>query len=475
MISVTENIAKLNQQENQLHSSLNNLRGQRSKVKEHRQLEKELSGVVSKRQNLQAWAVFELKMPVHRLNSPLLGIVKQLKITPGGMGEVWVSWDGLLQIPEQPNMLQIDGAAMAKIIAVGDRIKIRDGHEEAGKIFTVGRLLARGAVETRDENIFERQDWQKVEEADQELVQTETERDEDSIHSVRFSQEPQIIIESMEELSSTTPGITVTVDTTAITIQESKELTTDEERERHRLELKVELGFQEAVKALKELRDKKLYRSTHQTFEDYVVGRFGMQRAHAYRLINAAIVIENLSPIGDILPMNESQCREIAKLPSLEQQRKAWRQTLAGTGGKMPTIKQVKSIVERLKEKPLVKASEFCTVGDAFILTRLEGTERKYNGCWAIAGELRDFTIAVDVYDGELAVKPENLNPIDLPDVRRQLPQTLKRIKRLRNNNVEMLDRGASNILRDLGRQIYLTEFEADLLTFMEERYGIDD
>ncbi len=124
MISVTEEISLLTKQENQLHTSLDNLRGQRSKVKEHRQLEKELSVILGKRQNLQAWAVFELKMPVHRVNSPLLGIVKQLKITPGGMGEVWVSWDGLLQIPEQPNMLQIDGAAMAKIIVVGDRIEI---------------------------------------------------------------------------------------------------------------------------------------------------------------------------------------------------------------------------------------------------------------------------------------------------------------------------------------------------------------
>ena len=99
MISVTENIALLTWQENQLHTSLDNLRGQRSKVKEHRQLEKELSGVVSKRQNLQDWAVFELQMPVHRLNSPLLGIVEQLKITPGGMGEVWVSWDWVITNP----------------------------------------------------------------------------------------------------------------------------------------------------------------------------------------------------------------------------------------------------------------------------------------------------------------------------------------------------------------------------------------
>ena len=282
-----------------------------------------------------------------------------------------------------------------------------------------------------------------------------------------------MVTESIEESKGKTPTLTVTVDITAITVQESKELTTDEERERHRLELKVELGFQEAVKALKELRDKKLYRSTHQTFEDYVIGRFGMQRAHAYRLINAAVVIENLSPIGDILPMSDSQCREIAKLPSFEQQRKAWRQTLAGTGGKMPTIKQVKSIVERLKEKPLTLASDFCQIGDAFILTKLEGTERKYNGCWAIAQELRDFTIAVDVYDNTLTVKPDNLDPIDLPDVRRQLPQTLRRIKRLRESG--LLDRCVYTVLESFGRQTYLTDFEAELLTFMEQRYGIEN
>ena len=215
MISVTENIAKLSEQENQLHTSLDNLRGQRSKVKEHRQLEKELSGVVSKRQNLQAWAVFELKMPVHRLNSPLLGIVEQLKITPGGMGEVWVSWDGLLQIPEQPNMLQIDGAAMAKIIAVGDRVEIVEGHEEAGKIFTVERLLARGAVETTDEMVFEREEWQKVEEADQKLVQTKIEGDEYLIHNDSFSQEPQMVTEPAEESGSKTSETTITVNTTA--------------------------------------------------------------------------------------------------------------------------------------------------------------------------------------------------------------------------------------------------------------------
>ena len=462
MISVTEEISLLTRQEQSLHISLDNLRGQRSKVKEYKQVEKELAVVLRKSQNLQAWAVFEIGMPVHRINSSCLGIVKELKITPGGMGEVWVSWDGTIEIPEQPNLLQIDGAALAKIIAVGDRIEIVDGHELAGETFTVARLWARGAVETSTEQIFEREQWKKV----QSLIRGEG--DEDLIHSAIFNQETLMDNPLVDEIEDRAPQKTLTI---AATVQ-LEELTEDEEQERHRLELKVELGFREAIIALKNLRDKKLYRSTYRTFEEYVVNRFGMQRAHAYRLVNAAVVVENLSPIGDILPTTESQCREVAKLPTANQQREAWRQLLNSTGGKVPSAKEVKGIVNRLKEKPLVKASDFCNIGDAFILTRLEGTERKYNGCWAIASDLREFTITVDIYDGELAVKPENLDPIDLPDVRRQLPQTLKRIQKLRNAG--MLDRCAYTVLESLGRQTYLTDVEEVVLECLEKHYGIN-
>ncbi|PSB31365.1 hypothetical protein [Chlorogloea sp. CCALA 695] len=478
MISVTENIKKLSEQENQLHTSLDNLRGQRSKVKEHRQLEKELSGVVSKRQNLQAWAVFELKMPVHRVNSPLLGIVKQLSITPGGMGEVWVSWDGLLQIPEQPNLLQIDSAAMAKIIAVGDRIEIVEGHEEAGKIFTVERLLARGAVETTEEMVFEREEWQRIENSKPDALNHCKEPVDTNSSIPEITSKTQMVdLESRKELASYSEEVVVTVEAVVTTVQEIGELSQDEEKERHRLELKVERAYYEAGSALRELKDKRLYRSTHRTFDAYCQERFGLSSRHSYRLIEAANVVNNLKEFcdqfGHILPAKESVCRSLTIFQP-NQQIFAWQQILQETGGKHPTGKQVKGIVERLKEKPLVKASDFCTIGDAFILTRLEGAERKYNGCWAIAFEVRDFTIAVDVYDRELAVKPENLNPIDLPDVRRQLPETLKRIKRLRNN-AEMLDRGVYHALEGLGRQRYLTDFEEKLLTFMEQCYGIGD
>jgi hypothetical protein len=58
-------------------------------------------------------------------------------------------------------------------------------------------------------------------------------------------------------------------------------------------------------------------------------------------------------------------------------------------------------------------------------------------------------------------VKSENLRPIDDPDACHQLPEILKRTKRLRQ--VGLLDRGADAVLQHLGRQTYLTDLELEL------------
>ena len=83
---------------------------------------------------------------------------------------------------------------------------------------------------------------------------------------------------------------------TAVEVLE--ELTQDEEKERHRLELRVERAFYEAGAALRQLRLKKLYRSTHRTFEEYCYERFGYTRRRPYQLIEAAIVFENLCTLS---------------------------------------------------------------------------------------------------------------------------------------------------------------------------------
>ena len=270
----------------------------------------------------------------------------------------------------------------------------------------------------------------------------------------------------------------------ATLVEVEQALTPDEERERHRLEQKVERAFYEAGAALRDLRERRLYRSTHKTFEEYCLERFGFSRRHPYRLIDAASVVDNLCPNWtqnqreenlcasgiQITPTSEGQVRHLTKLQP-EEQRLCWQQAVDLADGKVPTGRIVKGVVERLKEKPLNLATDFCFVGDVFTLNRLEASERKYNGYPCVAVELHDFTINVEVYDTILAVKPENLKKIDAPDVRRQLPAIQKRIKRVRNAG--MLDRSTCAVLEHLGQQMYLTPMEEKLLCFLEKEYGV--
>lgn len=84
--------------------------------------------------------------------------------------------------------------------------------------------------------------------------------------------------------------------------------------------------FYQSGRALKQIREERLYRDAlFDNFDAYVRERWDMHRSHAYRLIQAATVMDNLSPIGDgILPQNESQTRVLAR-ENKEEQRRLWR------------------------------------------------------------------------------------------------------------------------------------------------------
>lgn len=255
-----------------------------------------------------------------------------------------------------------------------------------------------------------------------------------------------------------------------------EELTYDEERLRHHLELRVEKAFYEAGKALADLRNQRLYRSTHKTFESYCRDRFEFTHRHVNYLVAGSQVVENLQmgTIGSqILPTRERQVRPLVDLePDL--QCEIWQQAVESAGGKVPSGRVVQGIVERLKAKPLFLVKDFCQVGDVFVLTRLEAKEKKYNGCPCVATHLNDFTVIVDVHDTELTVKPDNLDKIDLPEVKQQLPQILKRIRRVRQVP-QFGDRVADTVLEHLGRQTYLTPLEDRILQLIEQECGAED
>ena len=64
--------------------------------------------------------------------------------------------------------------------------------------------------------------------------------------------------------------------------------------------------FVEVGKALAKIRDGKLYRETHTTFEAYCQERWGWNRDRAYKLIEGAEVSENVSKWIQTGPATES-------------------------------------------------------------------------------------------------------------------------------------------------------------------------
>ena len=91
---------------------------------------------------------------------------------------------------------------------------------------------------------------------------------------------------------------------------------------------KYRQDFYSVGKALTEIRDGRYYlKLSFKSFESYLRLRWDMGRSQAYRLIDAFCVIDNLSPIGEILPKNEAQARPLTKLDAFSQ-RRLWREFL---------------------------------------------------------------------------------------------------------------------------------------------------
>jgi hypothetical protein len=96
-------------------------------------------------------------------------------------------------------------------------------------------------------------------------------------------------------------------------------LTPAERHNRDGYEKVIHLGvtqFVEVGHALLQIRDRQLYRETHDTFEGYCSEKWSISRAHAYRLCEAATVVLNLPRDVSNLVTNEGQARELAKIPA---------------------------------------------------------------------------------------------------------------------------------------------------------------
>jgi hypothetical protein len=504
-----------------------------------------------------------------------LGVITHLTLSPGGMPEVWVTWHNYLYtsgctnvpIPEQP--IRLKPEPFLEQLKVGDSITINSKHPEAAqKSFEIKEFRGDGWILTKNEKLFHHdflelpslvssetdedlstQDEVEIvseisEESVSEIVgetidethtetidetQTETGKDtpemSETVNPSKHEQSTNTIVEIVEEPQSSNlskSGFSKSAPT------EYEELSHDEQRDRLHLERKVERAFYEAGIALQELRDRRLYRSTHKTFEQYCAERFGFQRRHPYRLIDAADVVDNLigtqfhelgddsqmcpngtqtemrtigtqtgnetnlttngtqnddiemCPIGtqtesndemcpngaQILPTSERQVRPLTKLEP-DQQREVWQKAVAAAGGKVPSGRIVKNIVDQIRQKNPVP-NPWRKGEVAMIMVKDNPDLRGKGGCWAVITEVHNFSCTVRLWDGNYQVKPENLK--ELPYSNEQQEMVRKLCDRLSLLYDPEMEETAKAILASLGKidRPWLTELEERLLRVLE-------
>ncbi|MBW4596262.1 MAG: hypothetical protein KME46_25990 [Brasilonema angustatum HA4187-MV1] len=258
-----------------------------------------------------------------------------------------------------------------------------------------------------------------------------------------------------------------------VEVVELELLTLEEQHLRLHLERKVERAFYEAGKALMELRDRRLYRSTHRTFEEYCRERFEYNRSRSYQLIDAATVMGNLQEcpqIVDIFPTKEGQVRPLTKLQP-EQQQQAWQQAVEEAGGKAPSGRIVKGIVQRIIER--TKVPNPYRVGEVCQFVVKDNPElRGKSGCWCIVTSVNNFSCTVNSSDGDYIVKMEHLKSLEYSDSDcEQLQLLCDRLSKLRNSSD--LEQAAVSVLKHLGevKRPYLTPLEEKLLGVLEQEY----
>ncbi|MBD2295074.1 hypothetical protein H6G06_16690 [Anabaena sphaerica FACHB-251] len=281
---------------------------------------------------------------------------------------------------------------------------------------------------------------------------------------------------------------------------ELTELSTDEWRDRIFLERQVEKAFYAAAKALKEIRDRRLYRSTHSTFENYCRSRFGFTNRHVNYLIAGSLVVENLMGTNNsqiktqdqtrtngsqieipeekrtngsqILPTSERQVRPLVSLEP-EEQRLAWQQAVEQAGGKIPSGRQVKDIVDKIRER--TKVPNPYHVGEVCILLPKENPELKgKSGCWGVITHVGDYSCTIETWDTEYTVKIEHLKSLELLDEECQFMQQLcLRLRRL--HQIENRDSAVDWLCSGLGKQPkpYLSPLQSKLLNLVEQEYGL--
>ena len=129
---------------------------------------------------------------------------------------------------------------------------------------------------------------------------------------------------------------------------ELTQLSSGELSQLERCEATIEKGqrtFIEVGEALATVRDNRLYREEHKTFEAYCDRRWGWSKTQCNRVIASSSVVSNLTPIG-VVPQSESVARPLTKLPA-DEQAGAWSEAVKTAPKGKVTAKHVEKVVAK--------------------------------------------------------------------------------------------------------------------------------
>jgi hypothetical protein len=125
-------------------------------------------------------------------------------------------------------------------------------------------------------------------------------------------------------------------------------------------------AFQEHVTFLFIIREEKLWRKSHDSFQGFCSEELGYDQSYVHKLCGAAEVFRNLLPAPEpaaaisangqlasvqVLPTTESQVRPLKRLEPAEQP-VVWSRAVERAGGKVPTAKIVEEEAERVRPSP---------------------------------------------------------------------------------------------------------------------------
>jgi len=101
-------------------------------------------------------------------------------------------------------------------------------------------------------------------------------------------------------------------------------LTLDEMNDLQQHELVIQRGKEQwftVGMALRDIKERRLYRSAYTSFEEYLEKRWSISRSRAYQLISGVDVAETVS---EQTTPSERQARELAKIDDVQERKEVW-------------------------------------------------------------------------------------------------------------------------------------------------------